>query len=135
MKKQSAYGSARRLQKIKTSQEFLWVTNGQECVVILNASARVICTWLFSDRQAFEQFEEAVEYDELDIFLRRNEEWNPDIDDDYGLVEQPTGVPGAYMPNQMTGQTPSHAPQGAVAQPAVRPGEMDMGEYMSGYGL
>jgi len=85
--------------------------------------------------QTFEQFEEAVEYDELDIFLRRNEEWNPDLDDDYGLTEQPTGVAGAYTPYQMTGQTPSHAPEGSVAQPAVRPGEMDMGEHLSGYGL
>jgi len=83
----------------------------------------------------FEQFEEAVEYDELDIFLRRNEGWNPDLDDDYGLTEKPTGVAGAYTPYQMTGQTPSHAPEGSVAQPAVRPGEMDMGEHLSGYGL
>ena len=80
--------------------------------------------------QTFEQFEEAVEYDELSQFLRRSEPWDPSIDDEgaaYGLVEKPTGVPGAYTPHQMTGQTASHAPKGAIVDKAVREGEMDLG--------
>ncbi|KAF8312139.1 hypothetical protein DL93DRAFT_2043844, partial [Clavulina sp. PMI_390] len=83
----------------------------------------------------FEQFAESVEFDELDIFLRRNDPWDPDLDDDYNLEERPTGVPGAYTPNQMTGHTPSHAPAGSVPQKAVREGEMDMGDHLEGFGL
>ncbi|CAK5280167.1 unnamed protein product [Mycena citricolor] len=47
--------------------------------------------------------EEAVEYDELDIFLRLKESWDPDLDGDGpALAAGPVGVPGAYTPLEMT---------------------------------
>ncbi|CAK5264600.1 unnamed protein product [Mycena citricolor] len=51
----------------------------------------------------FSEFEEAVEYDELDIFLRLKESWDPDLDGDGpALAAGPVGVPGAYTPLEMT---------------------------------
>ncbi|KAI0697120.1 hypothetical protein BC835DRAFT_1339149 [Cytidiella melzeri] len=54
----------------------------------------------------FEQFEESVEFNELDIFLRRNEDYKPFEDDAPLLRAEPVGVPGAYSPLQMY---PKHA--------------------------
>ncbi|VDC01888.1 unnamed protein product [Peniophora sp. CBMAI 1063] len=50
----------------------------------------------------FAQFEEAVEFDELDIFLRRNDSWDPEIDELRPAPPvKPIGVPGAASPSQM----------------------------------
>ena len=46
--------------------------------------------------------EEAVEFDELDIFLRRNDSWDPEIDELRPPPPvKPIGVPGAASPSQM----------------------------------
>ncbi|KDQ63420.1 hypothetical protein JAAARDRAFT_188997 [Jaapia argillacea MUCL 33604] len=51
----------------------------------------------------FAQFEEAVEYHELPIFLRLNEEYDPEIEQDRPLLaSQPVGVPGVMTPSQST---------------------------------
>ncbi|KAL6302156.1 hypothetical protein BKA93DRAFT_827618 [Sparassis latifolia] len=49
----------------------------------------------------FADFEEAVEFEELDKFLRLDEEYKAFEDDSPILAAQPVGVPGAYSPNQM----------------------------------
>ena len=49
---------------------------------------------------------EAVEYDELDTFLRLKESWNPNYDDTPKLEVVPIGVPGASSPSQMTNHKP-----------------------------
>ncbi|GJJ09541.1 hypothetical protein Clacol_003764 [Clathrus columnatus] len=50
-----------------------------------------------------QELPEAVEFGELDIFLRRNEDWNEKFADPaIQLPEVPIGVPGAYMPSEMT---------------------------------
>ncbi|KZT05986.1 uncharacterized protein LAESUDRAFT_759870 [Laetiporus sulphureus 93-53] len=55
----------------------------------------------------FDEFEEAVEFEEVDQFLRLKEEWKPFEDDKPTLRSQPIGVPGAYSPAQMH---PHHQP-------------------------
>ncbi|KAJ3550277.1 hypothetical protein NMY22_g558 [Coprinellus aureogranulatus] len=45
--------------------------------------------------------EEAVEFDELNQFLKRNEEWDEDLEPP-SLPAQPIGVPGAQTPMEMT---------------------------------
>ncbi|KAI0316620.1 hypothetical protein OF83DRAFT_229739 [Amylostereum chailletii] len=51
---------------------------------------------------SFTDFEEAVEFDELDIFLRRNDSWDPTIDEIRPpLPVKPIGVPGASSPSSM----------------------------------
>ncbi|KXN83890.1 hypothetical protein AN958_00970 [Leucoagaricus sp. SymC.cos] len=98
----------------------------------------------------FPGVEEAVEYDELDRFLRLSETWN---DNEDSLLSgpklppaKPVGVPGAMLPLQMT---PEHIKQKILAQPPKSPlanakkpvpvnkriGERDLGEELSGYGL
>ena len=57
------------------------------------------------------QSEEAVEYDELDRFLRLKENWNPEEGDTTKLEAKPVGVPGASSPSQMTHHRPSFASQ------------------------
>ncbi|EJD04089.1 uncharacterized protein FOMMEDRAFT_146155 [Fomitiporia mediterranea MF3/22] len=57
----------------------------------------------------FEDFEEAVEYDELERFLRLDESWDADELDTPSLDAKPIGVPGASSPAQMTSQKPSFA--------------------------
>ena len=54
--------------------------------------------------------EEAVEYDELNKFLRLDEGHN-DEEDEASVLKpsQPVGVPGASSPQQMTNQKPSFA--------------------------
>ncbi|EED83942.1 predicted protein [Postia placenta Mad-698-R] len=54
-----------------------------------------------------EAFEEAVEFNELEQFLRLKEEWKPFEDDKPALPAQPVGVAGAYTPAQMH---PHHQP-------------------------
>ena len=46
--------------------------------------------------------EEAVEYDELSTYLRLNDAYDPDIEEDRPLLPaQPIGVPGAVLPSEM----------------------------------
>ncbi|KAF4623246.1 hypothetical protein D9613_002117 [Agrocybe pediades] len=97
---------------------------------------------------SFEEFEDAVEHDELDVFLRLNEKWDPSIDEDRPMPEvKPVGVPGAASPLQMTpdhlkskmypqGTTPPTSSPLAKKTPVnKRTGELDMGEELSGFGL
>ncbi|CAA7258619.1 unnamed protein product [Cyclocybe aegerita] len=62
----------------------------------------------------FSEFEDAVENDELDIFLRLNDEWDPKIDEDRPMPEaKPVGVPGAMTPLEVT---PEHIKKKILAQ-------------------
>jgi SH3 domain-binding glutamic acid-rich protein len=98
--------------------------------------------------------EEAVEYGELDTFLRLKETWDESINEARPtLPEKPIGVPGASSPSQMAkpahkalfNASPASSPlRGATASPpAVDKGslrkrnesEFDVGEELSGYGL
>lgn len=83
--------------------------------------------------QTFDQFEAAVERDELETFLRLKEDYDPELDGKV-LPSQAIGVPGALMPQQMQGHKPSFAPNGPT--PMRKPEEeMDAGEVLPGYGL
>ncbi|KAI9460997.1 hypothetical protein BJY52DRAFT_1261667 [Lactarius psammicola] len=56
---------------------------------------------------SFADFEEAVEYGELETFLRLKETWNESIEETRPtLPAQPIGVPGASSPSQMA--KPAH---------------------------
>ncbi|KAG8763936.1 hypothetical protein FRC11_008884 [Ceratobasidium sp. 423] len=60
----------------------------------------------------YAEFEEAVEFGELDRFFRLNESWG---EEDEALTpalspQKPIGVPGVATPSQITGQRPSFAP-------------------------
>jgi len=92
----------------------------------------------------FEDFEDAVEHDELDIFLRRKDKWDPDIDEGPTPAVKPVGVPGASSPLQMTpdrlkskimAQPPASPMKGKVLPVNKRVGEFDVGDELSGYGL
>ncbi|KJA29302.1 hypothetical protein HYPSUDRAFT_32699 [Hypholoma sublateritium FD-334 SS-4] len=95
----------------------------------------------------FAEFEDAVEHDELDIFLRLNESWNPDIDEDRPPPPvKPVGIPGASTPLQMTPEhlrakhfgnlTPAASPLRTKLVPVnKRTGELDMGDELGGFGL
>lgn len=61
--------------------------------------------------------EEAVEYGELDTFLRLKEAWIED-EERPTLPSQPIGVPGAALPLQMT---PEHLKSKILAQPQSSP--------------
>jgi hypothetical protein len=88
--------------------------------------------------------EDAVECDELDIFLRLKESYN--MDDDHPTPPvQPIGVPGAASPLQMT---PDHLKSKIFAQSSSplkgkgssipvnkREDEFDVGTELEGYGL
>ncbi|KAF8917684.1 hypothetical protein CPB85DRAFT_1431212 [Mucidula mucida] len=93
----------------------------------------------------FAEFEDSVEYDELDVFLRLKESWNPDVDEHIAPPVQPIGVPGAAMPLDMT---PERLRDKVKAQPTSssladkkpipvnkREGELDLGDELSGFGL
>ncbi|KAJ3754427.1 hypothetical protein EV361DRAFT_37453 [Lentinula raphanica] len=94
----------------------------------------------------FSDFEEAVEYGELDGFLRLKEVWDDEVDTITKPPVQPIGVPGAMLPLQMT---PEHlktkimvSPQSTpgkkpipINRPGVRDGEFDVSTELSGYGL
>ncbi|KAJ2921143.1 hypothetical protein H1R20_g15951, partial [Candolleomyces eurysporus] len=93
-------------------------------------------------------FEEAVEYNELDQFLRRNEEWDEEFERPPPPVK-PIGVPGASLPLQMTPehiktkilatqQQPSPLRGKAPPKPINKEEEgsrVDLGDELSGYGL
>ncbi|KAL0578600.1 hypothetical protein V5O48_003391 [Marasmius crinis-equi] len=90
----------------------------------------------------FSDFEEAVEFDELDKFLRLKETWDPEIDHHTELEEKPIGVPGAALPLQMT---PDHIKKLAMNRnPSPSPNQIpvnkrtdlfDISTELSGYGL
>jgi len=82
----------------------------------------------------FQEFEEAVEYAELDTFLRLKEDYDPELDMGVKLVEKPIGVPGASSPQQMTNQKPSFS---ASPSPLRKKNdkEVDLGDTLPGYGL
>ncbi|KAH9982357.1 hypothetical protein BGW80DRAFT_1262934 [Lactifluus volemus] len=85
--------------------------------------------------------EEAVEYGELDTFLRLKETWDESINETRPtLPEKPIGVPGASSPSQMAkpahkalfNASPASSPlRGATASPPA----FDVSEELSGYGL
>jgi len=86
----------------------------------------------------FDEFEEAVEYDEVDTFLRLNETWNVDDDDRPAPAVKPVGVPGAVPLAQMTPE--HHKPKFfPAATPSVpvnkRQGEYDVSTELEGFGL
>ncbi|GJE87633.1 hypothetical protein PsYK624_037160 [Phanerochaete sordida] len=85
----------------------------------------------------FSQFEEAVEFDELEIFLRRNEDYQPFVDEPPVAPQQAIGVPGAYSPLQMF---PKHAPSRSPSPSpqALREkekSEINAGEELAEFGL
>ncbi|KAF9015527.1 hypothetical protein BDQ17DRAFT_1418586 [Cyathus striatus] len=94
----------------------------------------------------FTDFEEAVEYDELETFLRLNESWDPKVDEDRPLPPvKPVGVPGAALPLQMT---PEHITKKIVAEQSSPlrgkkagipinkiKGAFDVSTELSGFGL
>ncbi|KIJ68604.1 hypothetical protein HYDPIDRAFT_37055 [Hydnomerulius pinastri MD-312] len=89
----------------------------------------------------FDAFEEAVEYGELDSFLRLNESWNADIDEDRPApAVKPVGVPGAVPLAQMTPE--HHKPKFFPQDPDTplkpvnkRDGDFDISTELSGFGL
>lgn len=79
--------------------------------------------------------EEAVEFNELDQFLRLSEDYKPFEDEKELLPSQPIGVPGAYSPAQMHPHhqpSPSPQPSPTKAKPInkKREGEVDAGEEL-----
>ncbi|KAH7885917.1 SH3-binding, glutamic acid-rich protein-domain-containing protein [Phlebopus sp. FC_14] len=89
----------------------------------------------------FDAFEEAVEYDELDIFLRLKESWNVEVDEDHPApAVKPVGVPGAVPVSQMT---PEHHkpkffhrnPESPLKPANKREGEFDISTELQGFGL
>lgn len=88
--------------------------------------------------------EDAVEHDELDVFLRRHEEWSPMADEVQSMPEaKPVGVPGAMSPLEMTPErlkkkilaTPPHSPLKGKNLPVnKRTDELDIGDDL-GHGL
>ena len=90
--------------------------------------------------------EEAVEYSELDTFLKLNESYDVGVEEDRPApVVQPVGVPGASMPLQMT---PEHLRTKIMASSPSplrgkgnripsnkRVDEFDVSTELSGYGL
>ena len=79
--------------------------------------------------------EEAVEFGELDQFLRLNEEWKPFEDDKPLLRAVPVGIPGAYAPAQMNPEHISPAPSPIKTKPTRRDGEIDAGDKLGDAGL
>ncbi|KAL1719556.1 hypothetical protein EV715DRAFT_174814, partial [Schizophyllum commune] len=95
---------------------------------------------------SFAEFEEAVEFDELDTFLRLNDTWHED-EERPTLPQQPIGVPGAMTPLEMTPerlkpiiQQRAPSPLGPDAPKPVPVNKrktvlLDAGEVFSGFGL
>ncbi|KAJ7596882.1 hypothetical protein C8J56DRAFT_918569 [Mycena floridula] len=91
----------------------------------------------------FSEFEEAVEFEELETFLRLKDDWVDDEDHPI-LHAAPIGVPGAMMPLQMT---PEHLRTKIVAEQQSSPlkgktkpvnkrdDEFDVSTELSGFGL
>jgi len=109
---------------------------------------------------SFADFEEAVEYGELETFFRLNETWDESIEETRPtLPTKPIGVPGASSPSQMAkpahralfnaspGGTSSPLQRGAASasassSPASKDSlrkrneaEFDAGDELTGYGL
>ena len=104
--------------------------------------------------------EEAVEYGELETFLRLNETWDESIEETRPtLPTKPIGVPGASSPSQMAkpahralfnaspggtssplqrGAAPASSPSSPASKDALRQrneSEFDVSDELSGYGL
>ena len=84
--------------------------------------------------------EEAVEYGELDIFLRLKESWNAAVDEDRPApVAKPVGVPGAVPVSQMTPEhhKPKFFPQDpdTPSKPANKRNDFDISTELEGFGL
>ncbi|KAH7928496.1 hypothetical protein BV22DRAFT_1102964 [Leucogyrophana mollusca] len=91
--------------------------------------------------------EEAVEYDELDTFLRLNDSWNAAVDEDRPApAVKPVGVPGAVPVSQMTPE--HHKPKffppsadsplkgkGKDIPVNKREGDFDVSTELEGFGL
>ncbi|KAH8835881.1 hypothetical protein DL96DRAFT_1702836 [Flagelloscypha sp. PMI_526] len=97
----------------------------------------------------FSAFEEAVEYGELDTFLRLKEEWHDDADVKI-LPQQHIAVPGAHTPLQMTPEaqrvkilaanasadaSPSRGTKQIPVNKLKEEEQIDLGDEFSGYGL
>ncbi|OJT15809.1 hypothetical protein TRAPUB_3915 [Trametes pubescens] len=78
---------------------------------------------------SFQDFEDAVEFGELDAYLRLNEEWAPLEGDKPMLRAVPVGIPGAYSPAQMNPSHVSPAPS-PIRTSKPRAGELDAGEKL-----
>lgn len=81
--------------------------------------------------------EEAVEFNELDQYLRRNEDYKPFEDDEPLLRAEPIGVPGAYSPLQMY---PKHAPSRSPSPSPLKlkekeKSEINHGDTLAEFGL
>ncbi|KIY70153.1 hypothetical protein CYLTODRAFT_371410 [Cylindrobasidium torrendii FP15055 ss-10] len=94
----------------------------------------------------FNEFEDAVEYGELDIFLRLKEDWKPDDweSNQANLPTGPVGVPGAMTPLEMTPERLRDKikmqPTGSSLKPVPinkqsDADKVDLGEQISGFGL
>lgn len=83
----------------------------------------------------FQEFEEAVEFGELDHFLRLNEDWDPFEEDKPLLRAVPVGIPGAYVPAQMNPEHISPAPSPTKPKQSRREGEVDAGQALGDAGL
>lgn len=80
--------------------------------------------------------EEAVEFGELDQFLRLNEEWKALEDDKPLLRAVPVGIPGAYAPAQMNPEHISPAPSPTKTKPPLPyAGDIDAGDKLEDAGL
>ncbi|KAI0257669.1 hypothetical protein BJV78DRAFT_1116523 [Lactifluus subvellereus] len=101
---------------------------------------------------SFSDFEEAVEYGELETFLRLNETWDESINETRPtLPAKPIGVPGASSPSQMAkpahkalfNASPASSPLRGGASPAANKesvrrrneSEFDVSDELTGYGL
>ncbi|KAG8746017.1 hypothetical protein FRC10_006356 [Ceratobasidium sp. 414] len=85
----------------------------------------------------YAEFDEAVEFGELDRFFRLKEAWG---EEDEALTvtpapQKPIGVPGVATPLQVTGQKPSFSP--SPSKPPKKPSgkSIDLGSELSGLGL
>ena len=82
-----------------------------------------------------------MEYGELDIFLRRNEEWEDYGDEKLNPPAKPIGVPGAYSPSQMHPKynpPPSPRPQPSPLKgkgKEDKSGLLNAGEHLSEFGI
>jgi len=85
----------------------------------------------------FDRFEEAVETETLDEFLRLNEEWKEFEDEKPPPEVKPIGVAGAYSPLQMHPKhRPTPSPGPSPTKPDASRGKMvNVGEELAGYGL
>ncbi|TFK56954.1 hypothetical protein OE88DRAFT_1722014 [Heliocybe sulcata] len=89
----------------------------------------------------FDEFEDAVEHDELDIFLRLGESWTVDEDDRPTLAQKPIGVPGALTPLNslpLGHRSPNPSPGPSPSKnkkPINKEKQIDVGEELVGFGL